>query len=90
MRSPDTIEHHMTRALRALAWALGDPDRAARLLALTGLDPADLRTRAGDPTTLAAILGFIEAHEPDLVACADALDMQPAALVEARRALEMA
>jgi hypothetical protein len=36
------------------------------------------------------VLGFVEAHEPDLVACADALDVPPAALVEARRALEAA
>jgi hypothetical protein len=90
MRPSDTIEQHVTCALRALAWTLAEPDRAARLLALTGLDPADLRTRAGDPATLAAVLGFVEAHEPDLVACADALDVPPAALVEARRALEAA
>jgi hypothetical protein len=37
---------------------------------------------------LAAILGFLEAHEPDLLACADALGVKPAQLVEARRRLE--
>ena len=80
----------MTLALRALAWTLADPDRAARLLALTGLDPAALRARAAEPATLAAVLGFVEAHEPDLVGCADALDVPPAALVGARRTLEAA
>ena len=39
---------------------------------------------------LAAILAFLEAHEADLVACAEALDERPEALVAARRALEEA
>lgn len=75
-------------ALRALIWTLGDASRADRLLSLTGLTPDDLRARAGDPSVLAATLGFLEAHEPDLVACADSLDTAPAALVRARAALE--
>ena len=75
-------------ALSALAWTLADPARAERLLALTGLDPSELRARIGEPALLAAALGFLEAHEPDLVACAAALDTDPAALVSARAALE--
>jgi len=75
-------------ALSALAWTLGEPERAQRLLALTGLTGGDLRERLGDPAVLAAALGFLEAHEPDLTACAEALGVEPAALVEARRRLE--
>lgn len=75
-------------ALQSLAWIVADPDRSGRLLTLTGLDPAELRARAGEPSLLAAVLGFLEAHEPDLIACAEALGVQPEALVEARRALE--
>jgi hypothetical protein len=75
-------------ALAALGWTLGENGRAERLLALTGLAPDDLRTRLGDPSLLAAILRFLEAHEPDLIACAEALDVTPAQLVEARRSLE--
>jgi hypothetical protein len=77
-------------ALHALAWTLGDGARASRLLDLTGLDPQELRARAGDPALLAAALGFLESHEPDLVACAEALEVTPAALVAARNALEHA
>jgi hypothetical protein len=77
-------------ALHALAWTLAEPDRAARLLALTGLAPADLRARAGEPAVLSATLCFLENHEPDLVACAAALDTSPAALTAARRRLEAA
>ena len=77
-----------TLALQALAWTLDDPARARRLLDLTGLDPAGLRARAGEPALLAATLGFLEAHEPDLVACAEAIGASPGALVAARTALE--
>uniref|UniRef100_UPI001576429A DUF3572 family protein n=1 Tax=Sphingomonas bacterium TaxID=1895847 RepID=UPI001576429A len=65
-----------------------EPARAERLLALTGLDPAELRARAAEPAVLAAALAFLESHEPDLVACADALGMAPATLVAARGELE--
>ena len=77
-----------TLALSALGWILADEARAKRLLALTGLDPAALRQRLGEPGLLASVLAFLEAHEPDLIAAADALDVSPAALVEARRRLE--
>ena len=77
-----------TIALSALGWTLSDGDRAARLLALTGLTPDQLRARIGERSLLAAALAFLAAHEPDLTACADALDMAPARLVEARQALE--
>jgi hypothetical protein len=75
-------------ALSALGWVLSDGERAQRLLALTGLTPDDLRERLGNASVLAAILGFLEAHEPDLVACAEALEVRPADLVDARRRLE--
>lgn len=77
-------------ALQALVWTLGDSARASRLLDLTGLDPAGLRARAGDPSLLAATLGFLESYEPDLIACAQALEVKPSELVAARAALENA
>ncbi len=80
--------HPEALALQALVWTLGDDARAERLLALTGLDVPTLRAQAGEPATLAAVLGFLESHEPDLVACADAVGVPPAALVAARNILE--
>lgn len=89
MRAADTnTPDSATLALSALAWTLSDGPRAERLLALTGLDSDGLRTRAGDPVLLAAVLAFLESHEPDLLACADALDVPPAALVRAHQELE--
>ena len=77
-----------TLALSALGWTLADTGRADRLLALTGLTPDDLRSRLDQPAVLAAILRFLEAHEPDLIACAEALEVAPAQLVQARCGLE--
>jgi hypothetical protein len=87
MTIPDTNDPEAL-ALSALGWSLSDGARAERLLALTGLTPDDLRARLGERSVLAAILGFLEAHEPDLVACAEALGVSPTVLVDARRRLE--
>ena len=75
-------------ALRALGWTLSDDARASRLLALTGLSPETLRQGLGEPRLLAAVLRFLEGHEPDLLACADDLELAPQQLVESRRILE--
>jgi hypothetical protein len=75
-------------ALRALAAMLGDQRLADRFLSLSGIDPPDLRQRAGDPALLAEVLRFLEAHEPDLVAIAGELGAKPEALVAARCELE--
>ena len=83
--TPDTAESH---ALSALAWLLADDRRAERLLSLTGLTPDTLRAGLGQPVMLAAVLRVIEAHEPDLVACAEALDVTPQRLVAAAAELE--
>ena len=80
MRQAIVSEDAETLALRALVWTLGDDDRAGRLLAVTGLDPADLRARAGERAMLAATLAFLTAQEADLVACAQALEVRPEAL----------
>ena len=74
--------------LGILAWIIAEPERAERLLAITGLTPAQLRARAAEPALLAASIAFLEAHEPDLLACADVVDEAPAALVALRRELE--
>ncbi len=72
-----------SHALSALAWILADEARANRLLDLTGLTPEDLRRRIGERAVLAAVLAFLAGHEPDLLACADALGVKPATLVAA-------
>lgn len=66
---------------------LGDGDRAARLLALTGLTPEALRGGLADAGTLGAVLDFLCSHEPDLVAAADSLGVAPQDLAAARERL---
>ena len=83
MRQPDTIIEPETLALRALGWTLAEPDRADRLLSVTGIDPADLRARIDDPAVLGAALDFLLANERDLVACAEELGVAPATLARA-------
>jgi len=75
-------------ALAALAATLSDERRALRFLDLTGIGTDELRRKAGEPALLAALVRFLEAHEPDLVAVAHAIGVEPGALVAARRALE--
>jgi len=88
MAARETNRDAVSLGLSALAWALGEPARAQRLLDLTGLTSDDLRTRADQPAVLAAVIAFLEAHEPDLVACAEALDVKPEALVRVHAELE--
>ena len=75
-------------ALAALAATLECERRAHRFIDLTGIGTEELRRRAGDPSLLAALLRFLEAHEPDLIAVAEELGVKPLDLVEARRQLE--
>ncbi|MFN4240274.1 MAG: DUF3572 family protein [Erythrobacter cryptus] len=75
-------------ALAALAWVLACEERAARFLALTGLDPARLRAGLADRAVLAAPLNFLADHEPDLLRAAEALAVSPEELVAARNALD--
>jgi len=75
-------------ALSALATTLTDERRARRFLDLSGIDTEELRLRAAEPALLAALLRFLEAHEPDLIDVADAMGVKPAELVAAREDLE--
>jgi hypothetical protein len=78
----------VTLALAALAATLGCERRARRFIDLTGIGTDELRLRAAEPDLLAAMLRFLEAHEPDLIAVAEAVGVKPELLVEARRQLE--
>lgn len=78
----------MTLALSALAATLGDDRRAQRFLDLTGIGTEELRDRANDPVLLAALIAFLEAHEPDLISVSQEIGVDPASLSAARLRLE--
>ncbi|HUQ12938.1 MAG TPA: DUF3572 family protein [Novosphingobium sp.] len=86
--SEPTTNDPAALALRALAATLTDQRLAERFLSLSGIDPPDLRHRAGDAAVLAALLRFLEAHEPDLLEIAQQIGVKPEALVAARHELE--
>ena len=75
-------------ALSALAATLTDERRARRFLDLTGIGTDDLRRRVDDAGLLCALIGFLEAHEPDLVAVSEQIGVKPEELVGAGRALQ--
>ena len=75
-------------ALAALAATLECGRRAQRFIDLTGIGTDELKRRAAEPALLAALLRFLEAHEPDLLAVSKQLGVDPSDLVEARRQLE--
>ena len=75
-------------ALSALAATLTDERRARRFLDLSGIGTVELRQSAGEPQLLAALLRFLEGHEPDLLDVADAIGVKPQQLVAAREELE--
>jgi len=80
----DSVKDPIGVSLSALAWVLADTERARRFLAITGLDPDGFRAAIGEPATHLAVLDFLCAHEPDLVAAAEALGLAPAQLAAMR------
>lgn len=74
-------------ALAALGWILEDQGRADRLLSLTGLSPDALREGILTAHVQGAVLEFLANHEPDLLACAEALAVAPEAIVAAQQEL---
>lgn len=85
---PQTPNDPVTLALSALAATLGDDRRAQRFLDLTGIGTEELRDRANDPVLLAALIAFLEAHEPDLISVSQEIGVDPASLSAARLRLE--
>jgi len=75
-------------ALAALAATLGSDRRAQRFVDLTGIGTDEPRVRAAEPALLAALLRFLEAHEPDLISVAEQLGCKPEDLVQARELFE--
>jgi hypothetical protein len=86
-RSEDSVNDPAGVALSALGWVLSDTHRGQRFLDLTGLTPDSLRQAIGEPATHRAVLDFLCAYEPDLVAAAEALGLEPAALAATRKRL---
>ena len=86
--TPGTPTDAHALALTALAATLSDERRARRFLDLTGIGTDDLRRRAAEAGLLSALIGFLEAHEPDLLSVSEQIGVKPETLVGARRLLD--
>jgi hypothetical protein len=84
----DTPTDPQALALAALAATLSDARRAQRFIDLTGIGTDELRAHVGEPALLAALIRFLEAHEPDLLTVAEEVGVKPDVLIQARRELE--
>ena len=74
-------------AINALAFIAGEPELLDRFLALTGLDPAEIRQSAAEPGFLVGVLDFLMDHESFLLVYATAIDWPPDRIKAARHAL---
>lgn len=70
-------------AAAILQWLADDPEMLGRFLALSGVQPSQLRTAISDPGFLAGLIDFIMSHEPTLLAFCEATEWQPEAVVAA-------
>jgi hypothetical protein len=75
-------------AVEALGFLAAESDRLSRFLSLSGLGPHNLRAAAADPVFLAAVLDYLIADEPLLLAFAAEQGRAPASIAVARRALD--
>jgi len=74
-------------AIAALGFMAADTVLLPRFLSITGIEAADIRNAAREPGFLAGVLQFIAAHEPTLLAFAQATGRDPASVTAALGAL---
>lgn len=74
-------------ALQALAFLAADSERLERFLALTGLDPAELRHGATRPELLGAILDHLLNDESLLLIFAETQGISPEKINQSRHKL---
>jgi hypothetical protein len=86
--APPTPNDPHALALAALAATLTDQRRAQRFLELTGIGTDELRRRASEPALLAALIAFLEAHEPDLLSVSEQIGVRADQLSAVRRQFE--
>jgi hypothetical protein len=80
-------EQAETIAIQALGFLAGNPQRLARFLTLSGLEPAGIRAAASDPAFLAGVLEHVTSDETLLVAIASEAGIKPEDIARARTIL---
>ncbi|MDE2578922.1 MAG: DUF3572 domain-containing protein [Hyphomicrobiales bacterium] len=96
MREPHDRKRGLSRAdaeeigVSAFVWLAADAERLSRFMALTGLEPDQLRAAAAAPDFLPAVLDHLAGHEPDLVAFAGEHRLPPERIAQASQILKQA
>ncbi len=86
-RSAPTAEEAETMALAGLGFLAEDSARLSRFLAMTGIEPDQLRTVAGAPETLLAVLDYLLGDESLLLVFAASKGFAPETVEPTRHAL---
>ena len=84
---PLDSEAAATIALAGLRFLAEDTDRLGRFLLATGIGPAELRSRAGDPALLGAVLDHLLADESLLLVFAAETGLAPESIAPAQALL---
>jgi len=79
-----TVEEAESVALQAFSFIAGDEERLSRFLQITGLQSQTIRSAASSPDFYAAILDYVAADEPLLLAAAQALKTKPEHIMQAK------
>jgi hypothetical protein len=74
-------------AVAALTFIAQDSERLGRFLALSGLEPGNLRDAAAEPGFLVGVLDYLSSDEPLLLAFAANFQIDPTAIATAQRLL---
>ena len=74
--------------LEALSWLVGDSEALDKFLSASGVSGDELRDAAGSPELTVAILDFLLAHEPILLAFCDANAQDSQSVHRARQTLQ--
>lgn len=83
MKNRDIPADAEATAVAVLGWLANEPEMLSRFLALSGVQPTQLRQVVGDPAFLAGMLEFLMQHEPTLMEFCTATDTKPETVVEA-------
>jgi Protein of unknown function (DUF3572) len=67
-------------AISVLTWLANEPELFSRFLALTGVEPAQVRHAVSDPGFISGMMDFIMQHEPTAMAFCQATGTAPDAL----------
>lgn len=84
-RNTRTMDTEMAEVLaaRGLAFLAEEPVRLRRFLLTSGLEPDDLRARAGSPGMLLAVLEYLAADESLLLVFAETRKVAPESIAYA-------